>query len=105
MPDVKDLVKKQAARDRASRVTTFRAYRLKVVKLSSMSIGVETGETETCIDQRTGWENERPRLVFLPRSRVAVMPGSMLREGQEAVIDVPGWLAREKGLRDEDLVR
>jgi len=90
---------------RVGRVTSWRAYRLKVVKLTSMAIGVETGLTETYIDQRTGWESERPKLAFLPRSRVAVMPGSSIREGQEAVIDVPGWLSKQIGLRDEDLVR
>ena len=112
MTDVKDLVRMQREKDKRGaparqsegkdlRTKTWIAYRLKVAKVKPISIGIEMGGTEPYIDPRDGQACLRPKLAFLPRKHVAVMPGSRLAEGQEAVIDVPRWLAERVGLKDE----
>ena len=98
--NVGTLVRQQQAKDsaaRRSRVVSYKAYTLTVRKLTPNSIGVGTGEMEDAIDSRDGRPVRRERLIFLARSKVAVVSG-FLREGESIVVDVPSWLVERTGL-------
>lgn len=82
---------------KASRASTYRTFRFTVGRVEPSSIGVATGEQETWTDPRDGREVMRDRLVFLPRSKVAVVQG-LLRPGEEIVLDVPSWLVERTGV-------
>lgn len=97
--NVSDIVKQVARR---SNVTTWKACRLTVGKVTPNAIGVETGESETVIDQRDGWERQRPRFAFLPRRFVRVISGA-LRAGEEIVADLPHWLIERERLQGMEI--
>lgn len=79
--------------------TSYVERRLTVVEARDKAICFEhpSGELVIVTDPRTGWPEHRKRLVWLPRSQIRLVAGEY-DPGAAALVDVPGWLVREKDL-------
>lgn len=67
----------------------------KVVEYRPAAIAIVDGTMEEKIDPETGEITEREKWYWLPRSQIKTEPST---DGRGAVVTMPLWLAKGKGL-------
>lgn len=90
-------VTKLARTAEPERTTTYLERRFTVGQVTAKAVGVETDERELYTDPRSGWCEERAKLVWLPRSQVRLVAGEY-EPGAEILLEVPAWLVRKNDL-------
>jgi hypothetical protein len=77
--------------------TTYVEREFHLARLTDKALGIGTGEKETWTNQRDGWQEKRERVIWLPRSQVRLVHGT-LGEGEVVTLEVPTWLLERSGL-------
>jgi hypothetical protein len=97
-----DIIREQRQREAAERkaqevVRLERHLTVEVPTTKAIGFRHPDGGTESYTDQRTGWTEDRPRLVWLPRSQIRLVEGEY-EPGREVIVSIPAWLVRKNDL-------